>query len=140
MCIRDRSLSEQFFSNKKFNVLSIDLPGHGNSEGPCLDSIEKIADWLEKVFAELNLNSIVLVGHSQGCLEALEYSFKYKSRLKKIVFVGGSYRMPVHKDLIDLASDGDSDAVKLMMKWGYEGSKNLLVETQWKKLFNHHGD
>ena len=70
------SLTEQFFSHNKFNVLSIDLPGHGNSEGPCLDSIEKIADWLEKVFAELNLNNIILVGHSQGCLEALEYSFK----------------------------------------------------------------
>ena len=26
------SLTEQFFSNKNFNVLSIDLPGHGNSE------------------------------------------------------------------------------------------------------------
>ena len=50
------SLTEQFFSNKKYNVLSLDLPGHGNSEGPCLDSIEKIADWLEKVFIELNLD------------------------------------------------------------------------------------
>ena len=30
------SLAEQFFSNKNFNVLSLDLPGHGNSEGPCL--------------------------------------------------------------------------------------------------------
>ena len=109
------SLTEQFFSNKNFNVLSIDLPGHGNSEGLCLDSIEKIADWLEKVFAELNLKNIILIGHSQGCLEALEYSFKYKSRLKKIVFVGGSYRMPVNKDLIDLASDGDSDAVKFIV-------------------------
>ena len=37
------SLTEQFFSNNNFNVLSIDLPGHGNSDGPCLDSIEKIA-------------------------------------------------------------------------------------------------
>ncbi|MBC8306073.1 MAG: alpha/beta hydrolase, partial [Pelagibacterales bacterium] len=33
------SLVEQFFSNKNFNVLSIDLPGHGNSEGPCLHTI-----------------------------------------------------------------------------------------------------
>ena len=128
------SLTEQFFSNKNFNVLSIDLPGHGNSEGPCLDSIEKIADWLEKVFAELNLKNIILVGHSQGCLEALEYSFKYKSRLKKIVFVGGSYRMPVNKDLIDLASDGDSDAVKLMMKWGYEGSKKFIGGNPVEKI------
>ena len=128
------SLTEQFFSNKKFNVLSIDLPGHGNSEGPCLDSIEKIADWLEKVFEELKLKNIILVGHSQGCLEALEYSFKYKDRLKKIVFVGGSYRMPVHKDLINLASDGDSDAVKLMMKWGFEGSKKFIGGNPVEKI------
>jgi|TARA_B100001029_G_scaffold173729_1_gene172968 pimeloyl-ACP methyl ester carboxylesterase len=120
------SLTEQFFSSKNFNVLSIDLPGHGNSEGPCLDSIEKITEWLEKVFKRFNLNNLIIIGHSQGCLEALEYSFKYKNRLKKIVFVGGSYRMPVNKDLIDLASNGDSDAVKLMMKWGYEGSKKFI--------------
>ena len=120
------SLTEQFFSVNKFNVLSIDLPGHGNSEGPCLDSIEKIADWLETVFEQLKLNDVILIAHSQGCLEALEYSFKYKSRLKKVVFIGGSYQMPVNKDLIDLASSGDSDAVKLMMKWGYEGSKKFI--------------
>ena len=120
------SLAEQFFSSKNFNVLSIDLPGHGNSEGPCLDSIEKISDWLEKVFEKLNLNNLIIISHSQGCLEALEYSLKYKDRLKKLVFVGGSYRMPVNEDLIDLASNGDSDAVKLMMKWGYEGSKKFI--------------
>ena len=34
--------------------------------------------------------------------------------------------MPVHPDLINLAESGDSDAVKLMMKWGYEGSKKFI--------------
>ena len=58
------SLTEQFFSNKNFNVLSIDLPGHGNSDGPCLDTIEKIADWLEQVFVKLNLKQLFIVGHS----------------------------------------------------------------------------
>ena len=76
------SLVEQFFSNQNYNVLSIDLPGHGNSEGPCLKTIEEIADWLEKVFIKLKLEKVILVGHSQGCLEMLEYSNKYKSRLK----------------------------------------------------------
>ena len=134
------SLTEQFFSNKKFNVLSIDLPGHGNSEGPCLDSIEKIVDWLEKVFFELKLDKIIIVGHSQGCLEALEYSYKYKNRLKKIVFVGGSYRMPVNKDLIDLALNGDSDAVKLMMKWSYEGSKKFIGGNPVEKIIQSSKD
>ena len=128
------SLVEQYFSTKNFNVLSIDLPGHGNSEGPCLDSIEKITDWLETVFDKLNLNNLTIVGHSQGCLEALEYSFKYKNRLKKMVLIGGSHRMPVNKDLIDLASNGDSDAVKLMMKWGYEGSKKFIGGNPVEKI------
>ena len=128
------SLVEQFFSNKNFNVLSIDLPGHGNSDGTCLDSIEKIADWLEKVFIELNLKKLTLVGHSQGCLEILEYAAKYKSRIKKLVFLGGSNKMPVHPDLINLANNGDSDAVKLMMKWGYEGSKKFIGGNPVEKI------
>ena len=128
------SLTEQFFSNKNFNVLSIDLPGHGNSDGPCLENIEKISDWMEKVFIELNLKKVILVGHSQGCLEILEYAHKYKSRIKKIVFIGGSYRMPVNQDLIDLAKNGDKDAVKLMMKWGFKDSKKFIGGNPVEKI------
>ena len=127
-------LAEQFFSSKNYNVLSIDLPGHGNSDGPCLDSIEKIADWMEKVFDKLKLKNLILVGHSQGCLEILEYSLRYKERLKKLVFVGGSNKMPVHPDLIELAQNGHSDAVKLMMKWGYEGSKKFIGGNPVEKI------
>ena len=128
------SLAEQFFSSKNYNVLSIDLPGHGNSDGPCLDSIEKIADWMEKVFDKLKLKNLILVGHSQGCLEILEYSSRYKERIKKLVFVGGSNKMPVHPDLIELAQSGHSDAVKLMMKWGYEGSKKFIGGNPVEKI------
>ena len=130
------SLTEQFFSNKNFNVLSIDLPGHGNSEGICLDTIEKIVDWLEKVFIKLDLDKVILVGHSQGCLEILEYSYKYKSRLKKLVFVGGSYKMPVNQDLIDLAGSGDDEAVKLIMKWSYANSKKFIGGNPVDKIIN----
>ena len=128
------SLAEQFFSSKNYNVLSIDLPGHGNSDGPCLESIEKIVDWMEKVFDKLKLKNLILVGHSQGCLEILEYSSRYKERLKKLVFVGGSNKMPVHPDLIELAQSGHSDAVKLMMKWGYEGSKKFIGGNPVEKI------
>ena len=40
------SLHEQFYSANGFNVLSVDLPGHGESEGPSLKSIESISDWV----------------------------------------------------------------------------------------------
>ena len=42
--------------------------------------------------------------------------------------------MPVHKDLINLASAGDSDAVTLMMKWGFEGSKKFIGGNPVEKI------
>ena len=134
------SLTEQYLSNQNFNVLSLDLPGHGNSEGKSLTSIEDIADWLETVFKELNLEKLNLVGHSQGCLEALEYSFKYPNRINKLIFIGGSYKMPVNQDLIDLAESGNSDSVKLMMKWGYEGSKKFIGGNPVQRIINSSRD
>ena len=130
------SLIEQYLSKQNYNILAIDLPGHGNSEGRSLESIEEISDWLEKVFNELNIFKITIIGHSQGCLEALEYCYKYHNRVKSLVFVAGSYRMPVNQDLIDLAADGDDQAVKLMMKWSYEDAKKFIGGNPVKKIIN----
>lgn len=130
------SLTEQYLSNQNYNVLSLDLPGHGNSEGPCLNSIETIADWLEKVFYKLDIQEISLVGHSQGCLELIEYNFKYSKRVKNLIFIAGSYKMPVNQDLIDFAKAGDNQAVKLMMKWGYENSKKFIGGNPVQRIIN----
>ena len=134
------SLTEQYLSNQNYNILAIDLPGHGNSEGKSLKSIEEISDWLEKVFKQLNISKITIIGHSQGCLEALEYCFKYPKRVENLVFVGGSYKMPVNQDLIDLAEDGDNQAVKLMMKWSYENSKKFIGGNPVQKIINSSRD
>jgi len=128
------SLIEKYLSNQNYNVLAIDLPGHGNSEGKSLKSIEKISDWLEEVFNELSISKITIIGHSQGCLEALEYYSQYSKRVKNLIFVGGSYRMPVNQDLIDLAESGDNKAVKLMMKWSYEYSKKFIGGNPMKRI------
>jgi pimeloyl-ACP methyl ester carboxylesterase len=130
------SLTEQYLSNKNYNVLAIDLPGHGNSEGECLKSIEEISDWLEKAFNKLEILELTIVGHSQGCLEALEYYYRYSKKVKNLIFISGSYRMPVNQDLIDLAESGDHQAVKLMMKWGYENSKKFIGGNPVEKIIN----
>ena len=134
------SLTEQYLSNQDYNVMSIDLPGHGNSGGKSLKSIEEISNWLEKVFNELNILNITIIGHSQGCLEALEYYSKYSKRVKRLVFVGGSYKMPVNKDLIDLAEDGDDEAIKLMMKWSYKNAKKFIGGNPVEKIINSSRD
>ena len=130
------SLTEQYLSNKNYNVLSLDLPGHGNSGGECLLSIEIISDWIEKVLNKLNISQVTIIGHSQGCLEALEYCSKYPKKIKNLVLLGGSYKMPVNQDLIDFAKLGDIQAVKLMMKWAYENSKRFIGGNPVEKIIN----
>ena len=112
------SLHEQFYASQGYNVLSVDLPGHGNSEGPSLKSIEDISHWVKNVMESLKIKKILIVGHSQGCLVGIDFASKYTDLISGLVLVAGSYKMPVNQSLIDLAEAGDDKAILLMMKWG----------------------
>jgi len=130
------SLTEQYLSSQGYNVLTIDLPGHGNSEGKSLKSIEEIADWLDKVVKKIGVSQLTILGHSQGSLVSLEYYFKFPKKIKKLVFVAGAYEIPVNKSLIDLSLSGDMESLNLMMKWGYGHSKQFIGGNPLQKILN----
>ena len=130
------SLHEQFYSSQGFNVLAVDLPGHGDSEGPSLSSIQEISDWVKALMNKLNLKKINFIGHSQGCLVGIDFASRYPNLLERLVLVAGSYKLPVNQDLLDLAESGDEKALLLMMKWGYEGSKAFIGGNPVKKIIN----
>ena len=130
------SLHEQFYALQGFNVLSVDLPGHGNSEGPSLKSIEEISDWVKSLMNVLDIKKIIIIGHSQGCLVGIDFASRYPNLINDLVLVAGSYKMPVNQDLIDYAEAGDEKVILLMMKWGYEGSKAFIGGNPVKKIIN----
>ena len=130
------SLHEQFYASQGFNVLSVDLPGHGNSEGPSLESIEKISNWVKSLINVLGIKKIIIIGHSQGSLIGIDFASRYPDLISSLVLVAGTYKMPVNQDLIDYAEAGDEKAVLLMMKWGYEGSKAFIGGNPVKKIIN----
>ena len=130
------SLHEQFYSSQGFNVLAVDIPGHGDSEGPSLSSIQEISDWVKDLANELNLKKINFIGHSQGCLVGIDFASRYPELIERLVLVAGSYKLSVNQDLLDLAEAGDEKALLLMMKWGYEGSKAFIGGNPVKKIIN----
>ena len=130
------SLHEQFYATQGYNVLSVDLPGHGNSEGPSLKSIEEISDWIKLLMNILDINKLIIIGHSQGSLVGIDFAARYPNLINGLVLVAGSYKMPVNQDLINYAEAGDEKAVLLMMKWGYEGSKAFIGGNPVKKIIN----
>ena len=130
------SLTTQYLTDLNYNVFALDLPGHGNSEGESLKTIEEMAEWLKEVILNLKIKEFSLVAHSQGCLIALEYANRYSLNLHNIIFISGSYEMPVNKALIDLAISGDMESLNLMMKWGYGSSKQFIGGNPLQKILN----
>ncbi len=130
------SLTSQYLSDQNFNVITLDLPGHGNSEGESLKSIEDMVEWLEKVINKLGIKNFNIAGHSQGCLIALEYANKYPLKVKKMIFIAGSYEIPVNDSLINLALSGSMESLNLMMKWGYGSSKQFIGGNPLQKILN----
>ena len=53
------SLTTQYLSDHNYNVFAIDFPGHGNSDGESLKTIEEMADWLHKVIIKLNIEKVI---------------------------------------------------------------------------------
>ena len=130
------SLTDQFLSDIGYNVYALDLPGHGNSDGESLKSIEEMSSWLDKVIKKIGIEKLSIIGHSQGCLVALDYSNKFSNKVKKLIFIAGSYEIPVNQSLISLAESGNMESLNLMMKWGYGYSKQFIGGNPLQKILN----
>ncbi|MDQ3937483.1 MAG: alpha/beta fold hydrolase, partial [Chloroflexota bacterium] len=59
-------LQSRYFGYHGRNVLALDLPGHGRSEGPPLPSIEAMADLVAEAQKKTGVGRASVVGHSMG--------------------------------------------------------------------------
>ena len=79
-------LQSRYFGYHGRNVLALDLPGHGRSEGPPLPTIEEMADWISAVLKKTNTPKASIVGHSMGSLVALEFAARHPEQAERIAF------------------------------------------------------
>ena len=98
-------------------AVTLDLPGHGDSEGPARASIPALADWLARVVAELDAAGAHLCGHSMGSLVALEAAARHAALVRSLTLMGTAPAMAVHPDLLRAADSHDPSAIDMIVKW-----------------------
>ena len=118
-------LHARFFAFRKYAALCPDTPGHTNSAGPALISIEALADWLSDVVAALDIKDISIVAHSQGCLVALEYASRHPAQLRSLSLITSGLATPVNDFLLKAARDNPVAAVDMMISWGFGPAGHL---------------
>jgi len=112
-------LQSRYFAHHGRSVLALDLPGHGRSEGPALDSVGALAEWLIRVMDAAGAETAALGGHSLGAQIAIEAAARHPGRISALALCGAAPEMPVHPDLLAAARGGDHLAYDLVTTWGY---------------------
>src|SRR5579859_228116 len=107
------------------NVLALDLPGHGGSEGPALDSIAALAEWVLRAASACGIERLRLAGHSMGALVALEAAARGGERTEALALLGFVPEMRVHPDLLAAARAGSHGTVELMTSWSLSARSQL---------------
>lgn len=105
-------------------VYALDLPGHGRSPGPGLDSVSAYADVVAAVLDKLALDRAIVIGHSMGAAIALELGARRNPRLAGLVLVGGAARLQVTDAILDGLRDAFPETVDVIVKysWARESS------------------
>lgn len=112
-------LQTRYFAYHGRNVLAIDLPGHGRSEGPAIDSVGGLADWLMALLDAAGLEKAALVGHSLGSLAALEAAARQPGRVWALALLGSAIPMAVSDGLLAAAKANDPAAFDMITIWAH---------------------
>jgi pimeloyl-ACP methyl ester carboxylesterase len=112
-------LPMRYFVRHGRNVLAVDLPGHGHSQGPPLQSIDAMGDWLVKALKAADLKQAAFVGHSMGSLVTLATAARHPQHARALVLMGPSAPMPVHDRLLGAAQSNNHSAIDMLNIWGH---------------------
>lgn len=119
------------------DVVVPDLPGHGQSQGEPLASVEAMADWLARLLPRLQQHALspaeggaslgdgplTLIGHSMGALVALETAGRLS--VDRLILLGAGYPMSVGPALLNAAEQNDPVAADMITAYGHAYASQL---------------
>jgi len=107
-------LQTRYLAHHGFNVLAVDLPGHGRSGGDAPSSVEEAAEFIEALLDGAGVQQAALIGHSWGSLIALETAARLKNRITKLALVGTASPMKVSPALIEASMHEPMKALQMV--------------------------
>jgi pimeloyl-ACP methyl ester carboxylesterase len=119
------ALQSRYFAHHGWNVLALDLPGHGQSEGEALTSIESLAKFVAAFLDESKAKNAFVCGHSMGSLTALELAAMRSDLVAKLGLIGAAVPMAVGDALLDAAANDEEKARRMIVDWSYAPSSQL---------------
>lgn len=82
--------SQTEYLRDKFNILTVDIIGHGNSTDTQKgDSIDKMSMWINEILKKENIEKIHIVGVSLGAILAQDFANRFPGAVQSLACFGG---------------------------------------------------
>lgn len=111
---------------KGYNLIALDLPGHGRSEGSAAESITVYSEFVWSFAQTLELGSFVIAGHSMGGAIVLELALAYPEALKGLIIVDSGARLRVSPALLEIFSKGEHPLGNVKYSYSFNVSRDIL--------------
>lgn len=118
-------LQSRYFAHHGRNVLALDLPGHGRTQGPPAATIPEMADWVYSAVDALDIGKVSLVGHSMGSLVTLEAAARHPDRTSRLALLGSAVPMAVAEPLLDAARQNQHAGFDMINIWGHSAAAQM---------------
>jgi pimeloyl-ACP methyl ester carboxylesterase len=86
-------------------VFTLDLPGHGNSEGPGRQTVDDYADSVVGFLNAAGLSRAVFVGHALGGAIALTLAIDHPERVAGIGLISAGASLPISSSILENAAN-----------------------------------
>ncbi|SLN74283.1 alpha/beta fold hydrolase [Oceanibacterium hippocampi] len=113
------ALQSRFIAHHGCNVLAVDLPGHGLSEGPVPTGVDEHAAIMAELLDAAGVERAIVAGHSLGALIAIALAGQAPDRVSALGLLGVALPMAVGKPFLDAARDDSRTAIDMMMSWSH---------------------
>jgi pimeloyl-ACP methyl ester carboxylesterase len=123
------------------HCVAVDLPGHGESEGPAASTITEMANIVVEALEQLGLDQVVLSGHSMGGAVALDVALNHPERVRSLLLVSSGAKLRVAQPILQ-ALRNNFELVPALMGNAVFGSETPadLVKELREHIFDAPGE
>ena len=115
-------LQSRYMAHHGYGVLALDLPGHVQSAGPALTTIESMAEHIAAALKACGTERLILVGHSMGSLVALELGTILGDKVQGVVLIATAFPMHVSDALLSATKSSPTQAMEMINVWSHSAS------------------
>jgi pimeloyl-ACP methyl ester carboxylesterase len=120
-------------------VHSLDLPGHGRSQGSGCDTIEGYVAALVAFFDGVGLSSAVVVGHSMGGAIAQKLALAQPERVQALVLVGTGAKLRVAPAILEGVKHDFDQVVDLITRYAWSAEADPALKNLGREALRQTG-